>query len=287
MHSLTLWIEGTRPKTWIASISPICLATIEAAFEGRFDLILFFSIVLSALSIQIGTNLANDYFDCIHGADTKERKGPLRLAGSGLVPLAHVRWGFLIAFSLALLLGSYFIYTGGLFFAGLLILSIFLGIAYTGGPYPLAYRGWGDLFVFLFFGPIATGSTYYLFTGTLTLEPLLSGIGCGLLSTAILVMNNLRDEEEDRKVQKNTLVVRFGKGFGKGEFLTCILGAALLPICFSKTHPFVGISSSILLPATPLCLALFQKSPSYRELFPKTARLLVLYTLLWSIGWMF
>ncbi|MBS0620418.1 MAG: 1,4-dihydroxy-2-naphthoate polyprenyltransferase [Verrucomicrobia bacterium] len=288
MHALKIWTLAARPKTLIISQCPVLIGTTLAIHHGFFSAPLFFFTLLSALCIQIGTNFANDYFDFLKGADTKERKGPLRVMQAGLVKQRTMRWAIACAFFLAVLTGIPLLLVGGIPFALLLALSITLGILYTGGPYPLAYLGISELFVFLFFGPIAVAGTYYLQAGSLTLESLCIGIAPGALAMLPLIINNTRDIEEDRKARKWTLPARFGKLFGNWEY-TVSLMLSFLPLLFCyREHPFSLLALLILLPAIPLVKSLFQNknSKELNFLFGKTGQLLALFTLLFCIGWM-
>jgi 1,4-dihydroxy-2-naphthoate octaprenyltransferase len=177
------------------------------------------------------------------------------------------------------MVSTYLVVEGGLIVALIAAISLILAIAYTAGPLPLAYLGLGDLFVLLFFGPIATGGSYFLQTHTISLPSVLAGLGPGLLSTAILTVNNLRDVNEDAKAEKRTLVVRFGEKFGQWEYTSAILLSALLPCLWGKYLPLL-----ILLPAIPLIRAIFHTQGSeLNGALGKTALLLGIYTILYVI----
>jgi len=288
MLRLKVWTQASRPKTLIASASPVLVGAALALNTGLFDLTAFLFTMATALCIQIGTNFANDYFDFVKGADTSARKGPLRVTQAGLVSLREIKVATAITFILAALFGCYLIWHSSIAIAFLLALSILFGIIYTGGPYPLAYLGLGELFVFIFFGPIAVASTFYLQTQQFSWEAVLAGIPLGALSSAILVVNNLRDIEEDRAAGKKTLSVRFGKAFGKFQFTLAIFLAFIpLPFFFRK-NPFSMLAVMALLPALSVLLAILKnKDPLLlNEALAKTARLLFIYTLLFCIGWM-
>lgn len=279
------WLPAIRPKTLPASLCPVFMGSAMAFTSGSFHLLLFCMTLLTAVGIQIACNLINDYQDFLKGADTHNRIGPIRATASGLVSVATMKKASLLTVILTTLSGSVLIYHGGLLVAVLLVCSLLLAYFYTGGPYPLAYLGLGECFVFPFFGPIAVGMTYTLQTGTFSAEPFIAGCAPGAFSTAILIANNLRDETEDRLHNKKTLIVRFGTLFGKCEYLSCLLVALLLPLYFFSTHPFALIATLTLLPAALLLPTLFTPN-DYRTLLPRTARLLLLYTLLFCIGWM-
>ena len=235
------WVLAIRPKTLPAAIAPVVIGTAMAFGDGIFHAPSALMALLAALCIQIGTNLANDYFDFIKGADTTERTGPLRVTQSGLIDPDHVRWGFISSFSLAVISSAYLVGKGGWPIVLIGTLSILCGILYTAGRYALGYLGLGDIFVFIFFGPIAVLGTYYLQTLQFHLLPLIAGIGPGLISTAILTVNNLRQNPSDRKAGKNTLAVRFSASFVRYEYLLCLITAGMIPaILFSRGRKYVN-----------------------------------------------
>jgi 1,4-dihydroxy-2-naphthoate octaprenyltransferase len=288
MNSVQIWVYAFRPKTLVISISPVVIGATLAMSQGIFNLMLFLFTLLTALAIQIGTNLANDYFDFIKGADTKERKGFMRVTQAGLVAPTKMKKVMIATFCIACCCGSYLIWSGGLPIAILLALSIALGVIYTGGPFPLAYLGLGELFAFLFFGPVAVLGTYYLQTGTLSKEAFMIGLSPGAFSMAFLIVNNIRDIDEDRAANKKTMAVRFGKTFGKCQYLLTIL-LSLVPILFfCPAHPFSLLTLLILLPAAPLMSMMVrnQDPRMLNHLFAKTGKLQWLFTLLFCIGWM-
>jgi 1,4-dihydroxy-2-naphthoate polyprenyltransferase len=288
MNRVQVWVYATRPKTLVISISPVIIGATLAISQGVFNPSLFLFTLLTALGIQIGANLANDYFDFVKGADTKERKGFMRVVQAGLVAPTLMKKVMVATFAIACLLGCYLIWEGGFAVALLLALSIALGILYTGGPFPLAYLGLGELFAFLFFGPIAVLGTYYLQTGALSKEALIAGLSPGAFSMAFLIVNNVRDIDEDRLAGKKTLAVRLGKTFGKCQYLFSIL-LALFPVLFFYTaHPFLFLVLLILLPAIPSMRAMVnnQDPRHLNHLFAKTGQLQWLFTLLFCVGWL-
>ena len=233
--------------------------------------------LLVALGIQITANLANDYFDYEKGADTIHRKGPIRVTQAGLISPEKIKKAVLVTVLLTSLLSSFLILRGGTLVAVLSSISILLALGYTTGPFPLAYLGLGDLFVLFFFGPIATCGTYFLQTGALSFNALAAGLGCGLLSTAILTVNNVRDIEEDRKAHKKTLSVRFGKKFGQWEYTLAILFAPLPACLFGHFLPLLMLPLAI-----PLIRTIWKdESPQTQNLLlARTAGLLGVYTVL-------
>lgn len=288
MHPLKIWFLASRPKTLTISISPILIGTTMAMAEGFFSFWIFFYTLLTGLFIQIGTNLANDYFDFLKGADTSSRKGPTRVMQAGLVSQLAMQRALILVFASVLIFGSYLIVHGGMVFAFLITLSILLGIMYTGGPFPLAYLGLGELFVFIFFGPVAVVSTYYLQTHTVHLAPLVAGLITGCIPSAILVVNNLRDVEEDRLSNKKTLIVRYGKRFGKMEYLALMLASLIPALVYAPSHPLLLICLLMLFPLMHLFIHLLKNpEPQFLNLiFVKTGKFLFFYTLLFCFIWM-
>jgi 1,4-dihydroxy-2-naphthoate octaprenyltransferase len=288
MNRVKVWTLAARPKTWISSFSPVLIGSTLAISAGVFDAISFVFTLCTALAIQIGTNLANDYFDFVKGADTEERKGPQRMTQSGLVTPEAMKRAMILAFLIAFFCGCYLIWKGGAVISALLSLSILFGVLYTGGPFPLAYLGLGEVFAFTFFGPIATAGAFYIQTHVWSKHAFLAGIAPGALCTAILILNNVRDIDEDRKANKKTLAVRFGRSFGKIEYIAVIVGALLPLIAFYEGHPFSLLTLLILLPALPLFRGVlnFSHPQALNLLFRKTGQLMWLYTLLFCIGWM-
>jgi 1,4-dihydroxy-2-naphthoate polyprenyltransferase len=288
MHTIQIWTLAVRPNTLIASISPVLIATTMAIKIGSFDWLIFLCTMCTALGIQVTTNLANDYFDYLKGADTYQRKGFMRVTQAKLVSHKAMRQAIIISMLLTLLSGIYLMIIGKALIACLLIISLCLSILYTAGPYPLAYLGFGELLAFIFFGPIAVSGAYYLQIGSLPLEALLAGIAPGAISTAILIVNNVRDINEDRLVNKKTLAARFGKSFGKWEYLFCLLTAFGSLFFFYNSHPFALCTLLCLLPAGMLVKTMFtHKSPmELNLLLIKTGQLLCLFTALLCIGWM-
>lgn len=228
--AVQVWWEAARPRTLPAAIAPVLVGTALAWREGAFDggaaaLCLGF-----ALLVQIGTNFANDYYDFVKGADTAKRVGPRRAVAAGLIAPATMKRAMWGVFAAAFLCGSGLLWWGGPWLLAIGVASIVCGIAYTGGPFPLAYHGLGDVFVFLFFGLVAVGATYFVQAGRWTAEALLAGAGVGLLAANILVVNNYRDVETDAAAGKRTLVVRLGRRAARWQHASSIAGALAVPV---------------------------------------------------------
>ncbi len=225
-----IWLEATRPRTLPAAVAPVLVGTALAWRMGQARWAAAASCLSFALLVQIGTNFANDYYDAKKGADTAERVGPRRAVASGLVRPATMRGAMIAVFAAAFAAGLTLLPFGGWPLLAVGVLSIACGLAYTGGPWPLAYHGLGDVFVFLFFGLVAVGATSFVQTGRLTPASLLAGAGVGALATNILVANNYRDVETDAKAGKRTLLVRWGRGYGRAQFAAAHAAAVGAPM---------------------------------------------------------
>ena len=223
-----IWLLASRPKTLPAAAAPIIVGSALTYADGSFRPLIALICLLTALLLQIGSNLANDVFDYEKGTDQGERLGPTRVTQSGLLTPGEVKRGMMVVFGISAALGLYLISVGGWPILILGVAAILSAIAYTGGPYPLGYHGLGDLFVFIFFGLVAVTGTYYLQTETITPAVWWMSVAMGLLTTAILVVNDLRDIENDRLGGKKSLAIRFGERFSQMEYAACILGAYLI-----------------------------------------------------------
>jgi 1,4-dihydroxy-2-naphthoate octaprenyltransferase len=209
--SVRIWLMAARPRTLPAAVAPVLVGTALAATEDQFHWLRFVMAMLGALFIQVGTNLSNDYSDARRGADTEDRLGPVRVTAGGLVPPRQVLVATYVAFGLAVLAGAYLIATAGWELLLVGAASILAGVLYTGGPKPYGYEGLGEVFVFLFFGLVAVGGSYFAQTEQMEWEALALSVPVGLLAAALLVVNNVRDLETDRRAGKRTLAVRLGR----------------------------------------------------------------------------
>lgn len=283
-----IWALAARPRTLTAAVAPVLVGTAAAIADGAFAAVPAVAALLGAIFIQIGTNFANDYFDAKKGAD-RERVGPLRVTQAGLVTERQMRAGIVVAFGFAFLCGIYLVVIAGWPIVIIGLISILCGLAYTGGPYPLGYHGLGELFVFVFFGLIAVAATYYV--QALRWDPLvvLLAIPIGLLSVAVLVVNNLRDLESDRRAGKGTLVARYGRRFGQIEYLLVLTGAYALPVALTINGQ-LGLGGLLPLLSLPLTVPLLRTAfadaavGDWYHALAGTARLLLLYSILLSIG---
>jgi 1,4-dihydroxy-2-naphthoate polyprenyltransferase len=228
--SLRTWLLAARPKTLTAAVVPVVVGTGLALGAGMAVLWPALAALAGAVLIQIGTNLTNDYYDFRKGADTHDRVGPTRVTQSGLIAPQTVVAAGATCFTLAVAVGISLVARGGWPFVVIGLASVLAGWAYTGGPYPLGYHGLGDVFVMVFFGLVAVPGTFY--AQALRLVPAVwpAAVAVGSIGTMILVVNNLRDVETDARAGKHTLVVRFGRSFGRGEYVVLLLLALAMPV---------------------------------------------------------
>lgn len=232
--SLQIWLMAARPRTLPAAVAPVLVGTALAwtLNDGDLDWIAFAAAMLGALFIQVGTNLSNDYSDARRGADTEDRLGPVRVTAGGLVPPRQVLVATYVSFGLAVLCGIYLIAVAGWVLLAIGAASILAGVLYTGGPRPYGYEGLGEVFVFLFFGVVAVTGSYYVQRQELVWEALVLAVPVGLLAATILVVNNVRDLETDRRAGKRTLAVRLGRDRARGLYAAMLIAAfvtAVLP----------------------------------------------------------
>jgi 1,4-dihydroxy-2-naphthoate octaprenyltransferase len=227
---LSAWLLAVRPKTLPAAISPVLVGCAVAWVEGGFDLVAALAAFAVALLLQIGANLANDVADFRSGADTQDRLGPLRVTQGGLIPPRQMVMATAAVLIAAAVPGLYLVWRGGLVLAVLGLLAIAAAVTYTAGPKPFGYLGLGELFVFIFFGPVAVAGTAFVMTHHITRLALLASIPMGCLVTAILVVNNLRDIETDRMAGKRTLAVRIGTEATRWEYTALIAVAYAMPV---------------------------------------------------------
>jgi len=289
MQSIKNWLMAFRPKTLTACVVPIVVASaLVKALQLPLDKDVVILALLASFFIQIGTNLVNDAVDFKKGADTETRLGPQRVTQSGLFTYKQVMLAAGICFLLALISGAPLVMKGGwpIFWVG--VVSVLMGYGYTMGPAPLAYTGLGDLFVILFFGLIAVVGVFYLHTQQWGAAPLWLGLQIGFHATVLIAINNLRDADQDRLVNKRTLAVRMGKNFARYE-----VGFLVLAPFFMNYYWWIqGLKAATLLPLLILPLGLvvvkniFQNEPSsiYNKFLGQSALLHLLFGTLLSLG---
>jgi 1,4-dihydroxy-2-naphthoate octaprenyltransferase len=273
-----LWWMAARPRTLAASIAPVVVGTAAAAHAGALHIVPAILAMLSSLFIQIGTNFANDYSDFKRGADA-ERVGPRRVTQSGLVQPHVVKRAAWIAFGISGLFGLALAGYAGWPIIAIGIVSVACGWLYTGGPWPLGYHGLGDVFVFVFFGMVATCGTAYAEALFVPREAIFAGAAMGCLSTAILVVNNLRDRDTDAKVGKNTLAVRLGVTGTRVEYCALLLIAFALPFFIGRPWPLFAL----LLAFAPLKRVLTVSGGALNAALGETARMQLAFAVLLAV----
>jgi len=295
------WLMAARPQTMPAAISPVVVGVAVAVHEGLFAPLPAAAALLGAILIQIGTNFANDYYDAIQGADTEDREGFTRVTAGGLIEPAAVKRAMWLTFAAAILSGTYLVAVGGVPILVIGLLSVASGIAYTGGPYPLGYHGLGDLFVFVFFGLVAVTGTVYVQAaagvagvpmgvpeGAVPSLALLASLPMAALTTNVLVVNNIRDREEDRRTGKRTLAVRFGYGVCRAEYVTMLTVAYAVPVwLFGQQFGPAVLLPMLSLPLAAVVARTVLTKTSGQALNPaleRTGKLLALYAALFAAG---
>lgn len=289
ISNLDAWIMASRPRTLPAAVAPVVVGSAMALADESFVWLPAVAALLVALLLQVSVNLANDYFDYLKGIDTHERLGPARVTQSGLIPPNQVKAAMILTIILSAIPGTYLLIRGGwpvIIIGSACVVAL---LAYSGGPYPLASHGLGDLFVFIFFGLVAVCGTYYV--QVLHLTPIVWWMGVieGLLITAILVVNNLRDIQTDRRTGKHTLAVTIGDRGCRIEYVALLAVAYAIPIALWLSD---RMSAWVILPLLTLPLAislmrLIWKSPAdpiLNQALVRTVRLALLFSLLLSIG---
>jgi 1,4-dihydroxy-2-naphthoate octaprenyltransferase len=288
---LKIWIEAARPKTLAAAFVPVMVGTALAAARGLADYPKAASCLAFALLVQVGTNFANDYFDFVHGADTPARLGPRRAVAAGVVAPGQMLAATALVLGLAFLVGLLLVREGGWVLLPIGIVSIVCAVAYTGGPFPLGYRGLGDVFVFIFFGLVAVSTTFFVQAHTVTADVVACAAAIGLLAANILVANNYRDAETDARAGKRTLVVRLGRRFAVWQYGLADVAALVCPLGLLLR----GYRWPVLLPLllAPVAFSLTRRLAASREpaeqiaLLGATARFLAGYGVLLSAGVIF
>jgi 1,4-dihydroxy-2-naphthoate octaprenyltransferase len=280
---------AARPRTLPAAIAPVLVGTSLAIRYDTFHPLAFIAALLGAVLIQIGTNLSNDYSDARRGADTDERIGPVRVTAGGLVPPRQVLIATYLTFGAAVLCGVYLIAVAGWLLLAVGSASILAGVLYTGGPRPYGYEGLGEVFVFLFFGLVAVTGSYFVQRRDLPWEAFVLAIPVGLLIAAILVVNNVRDIDSDRRAGKRTLAVRLGRERTRVLFAVMV-GAAFVsswvPWFAGALSPWLFVTAA----AAPLAIGVVPKvrthadGPSLNAALASSAKLALLFCLLLCAG---
>ena len=287
------WLLAMRPRTLPAAATPVLVGSALAYTAGGFRLLPALAALVGALLLQIGSNFANDVFDFDKGADGPDRLGPTRAVAAGLVTPRAMRTAMVLVFVLATLVGLYLVWIAGWPVIAIGVCSIAAAVAYTGGPYPLGYHGLGELFVFIFFGLVAIGGTYFVQVGRIDAFVMLYAVPIGLLASAIIVVNNLRDRVSDARVGKRTLAVRLGREGTLLEYRALLAVAYLMPIVIYLLGALspIGRSYWLWLPlvSAPLAIATEGRlrttdGAALNPLLGETARLLAVFGVLSAVG---
>jgi 1,4-dihydroxy-2-naphthoate polyprenyltransferase len=286
---MRIWLMAARPRTLPAAVAPVLVGTSLAITDDVFHPLAFVAALLGAIFIQVGTNLSNDYSDARRGADAEDRLGPVRVTAGGLVPPRQVLVATYITFGLAVACGAYLIAVAGPLLLAIGAASILAGVLYTGGPRPYGYEGLGEVFVFLFFGIVAVAGSYYVQEKTLPWEAFACALPVGLLASAILVVNNVRDLESDRRAGKRTLAVRLGRERTRALYSAMLVGAyvtAPLPWAFGSMDAWLLVCWATI----PLALRVnavvrtHTDGPSLNAALARTGATQLLFCVLYAAG---
>lgn len=289
--SVKVWLLASRPKTLTSALVPVLVGTgLAYATHGYVRMSLSVLAFLSALFIQVGTNLVNDAMDFKKGADTAERLGPKRVTQTGMMNAKWVLLGGLTCFLISVLFAIPLVLAGGWPMVWIGLFSILCGYIYTGGPYPLAYIGMGDLFVLIFFGWVATGGVYYLNTGVVNIAPVVAGLQVGLLATVLIAVNNLRDHVTDSKANKWTLAARYGPRFARAE-IAALVSIPFLSGAFWYVQGFrwAGLLPLLVFPlGVRLVRKIYATKPGvvYNQFLAQAAALHLVFGVLLSLGFL-
>ena len=287
MKTSTAWFLACRPKTLSVSLSPVLVGTAVAWHDsGALLWLPLLAAAFGAACIQIGTNLFNDVGDFLRGTDTPDRLGPKRATAEGWLTPNKVKAGAWLSFALAFLCGTYLVWLGGWPIVAIGLASLGAGWAYTGGPKPIAYGPLGEVFVFIFFGLVAVGGSYYLQTFGLTPTALLAAALVGLHAAAVITVNNYRDLDGDAKSGKHTLAVRMGRVLTRWLYTAEMLAPyTLLPLLAD-----LGWPAALPLLSLPLALGLIARfrreaaGPVFNAILAATAGLQLVFAVLLSLA---
>jgi 1,4-dihydroxy-2-naphthoate octaprenyltransferase len=284
---MRIWLMAARPRTLPAALAPVLVGTALGIQGGEFDVFAFLAALLGALFIQVGTNLSNDYSDARRGADTEDRLGPVRVTAGGLVPPKQVLIATAVSFGLAVVCGIYLIVVAGWVLLLIGAASIVAGILYTGGPRPYGYEGLGELFVFLFFGVVAVTGSYYVQIQHLTWQAFVASVPVGLIAAAILIVNNVRDIDTDRRAGKRTLAVRLGRERTRVLYGAMLAAAYLVLIPLGAGLTFWVLLAWLSVPLAARLLAIVRTrtdGPALNGALAGTGMLQLVFCLLLSAG---
>jgi 1,4-dihydroxy-2-naphthoate polyprenyltransferase len=285
VSAVRIWLLAARLRTLPAGAAPVLVGT--ALAQHDFHVLRFVAALVGALFIQVGANLSNDYSDARRGADTDDRLGPVRVTAGGLVPPKQVLVATYVAFAVAVLAGVYLVAVAGVEILLVGVASILAGVLYTGGPRPYGYEGLGEVFVFLFFGVAAVAGSFFAQTEHWVWEAFALSVPVGLLAAAILIVNNVRDMDTDRRAGKRTLAVRLGRDRTRALYAAVIAVALVFPVV-----TIGSLSAWVLLPLLTVPLAvrligtvrLHTDGPTLNAALAQTALLELAFCVLLSVG---
>lgn len=282
------WILAARPKTLTAAIVPVMVGSALAWYDRCFNITAALVALFCSLLIQIGTNFVNDLYDFLKGTDKKDRSGPARALVNGYISILEMKIAVYLVFGLSFLAGLYLVSLGGMPILIIGIFSILAGLAYTAGPFPLAYNGLGDIFVFLFFGLVATVGTYYVQALRITNFAFLASVPVGALITNILIVNNYRDTDEDKISGKKTTAVLFGKKFARLQYVFLMVVSYIMPVIIFftiKPEPIIFLPMLTLPIAVKAIKMLYQlEGARLNSTLELTAKLTAIYGFLFALG---
>jgi 1,4-dihydroxy-2-naphthoate polyprenyltransferase len=287
LSHLRLWLLAARPRTLPAAIAPVLVGTALAVSESTFRVGPFIAALVGSVFIQIGTNLSNDYSDARRGADTEDRLGPVRVTAGGLMPPRRVLVGTYVAFGVAVAAGLYLAAVAGWELLVVGAASILAGVLYTGGPRPYGYEGLGELFVFTFFGLVAVAGSYFVQVEDLRWEAVALGVPVGLLAAAILVVNNVRDIDTDRRAGKRTLAVKLGRERARSLFTAMVVVAYVVPLAMIGALSgwlLIVLASLPLVPPLVRTVRTRSDGPALNGALAATGRLLAVFSILLALG---
>lgn len=285
-NQLKAWILAARPKTLAGAAVPVLIGSALAALHHTFAILPACLCLAFAFLMQINANFINDLFDYLKGSDGEDRLGPERACAQGWISQKAMQTGIGITTLFSVGIGLYIWYLGGIWMLPIGILCIIFAFFYTTGPYPLAYHGWGDVAVIVFFGLIPVGCTYYLMAGTYHVEVVVASFSCGLVINTLLIINNYRDREQDARNRKRTLVVRLGEKAGVRMYQWTGTAAVIASISCFRGYPWITILLLYLIPhlLTTREMEKINRGRALNRLLGKTSMNILLFGLLFTIA---
>lgn len=288
INSVKAWFLAARPKTLASAVTPVMIGSALAFMDGKFNWLPALICCLFAFEMQIAANFINDLYDYLKGTDREDRLGPERATAQGWISPAAMRKGIFTIVAIACITGSTLLFYGGWELIIVGVVCVLFAFLYTTGPYPLSYNGWGDVLVLIFFGFVPVGGTYYVQAHTWTTDVTIASLACGFIVNTLLVVNNYRDRDADKKSGKRTVVVRFGEPFGRYFYLFLGLFAAWLCLYFAiDGHLFAALLPQFyLIPhfATWQKMVKIHSGKGLNAILGETSRNILLMAILLSLG---